>query len=59
MTTPSELLTPDELVTRWDGAVTTGTLANWRSQDRGPRYVKIGRAVRYRLADIVEWENEA
>jgi len=28
------------------------TLAFWATIGRGPRYVKVGRAVRYRLSDI-------
>jgi excisionase family DNA binding protein len=29
-----------------------GTLAQWRSQRRGIPYLKIGRSVRYALADV-------
>ena len=29
------------------------TLANWRAQQRGPRYVKSGRLVRYAVNDIL------
>ncbi len=29
------------------------TLALWRTQDKGPKFVKLGKAVRYRLSD---WE---
>lgn len=50
------LLTPDELVARWEGAVTTRTLANWRAAGRGPSFTKIGRSVRYRLEDIITYE---
>lgn len=32
-----------------------GTLANWRSLGKGPRWVKVGRSVRYRSADVFEW----
>jgi excisionase family DNA binding protein len=32
-----------------------GTLANWRWQRRGPRFLRVGRRVRYRLADIAAW----
>jgi 5-methylcytosine-specific restriction endonuclease McrA len=31
------------------------TLAVWRSEARGPVYLKVGYNVRYRLADISEW----
>ena len=29
------------------------TLANWRGQQRGPRYVKAGRSVRYAVSDVL------
>jgi len=36
--------------------VPEGTLAQWRSQLRGPPYIKLeGRLVRYRLADLEAW----
>ncbi len=31
------------------------TLANWRWHGRGPRFLRVGRRVRYRLADLAEW----
>jgi len=31
------------------------TLTVWRSQKRGPDFVKLGRAVFYRQADVDEW----
>lgn len=53
---PAEYLTPAELSKRWGGAVTTGTLANWRSKGSGPAFAKFGSRVRYPLAMVVEWE---
>ena len=35
--------------------VPVGTLANWRYQGRGPRFIKVGRAVRYRRSDVEAW----
>ncbi len=35
--------------------VSVGTLANWRYQGRGPRFVKVGRHVRYRRSDVEDW----
>lgn len=49
-------LTPDELVERWNGAVTRGTLANWRSQGKGPAFVTFGNRVRYMLVDVSAYE---
>jgi hypothetical protein len=31
------------------------TLRNWRHMRKGPKYLKMGRAVRYDLVDIVEF----
>lgn len=40
------LLTPEQVAMRW--SITTATLANMRSQGRGPQFRRIGpRAVRY------------
>ena len=35
--------------------VTEGTLVNWRTKGRGPRYIKSGKAVKYRRAAVAEW----
>lgn len=35
--------------------VPVSTLAQWRYLERGPRFVKVGRMVRYRRIDIDEW----
>ena len=32
-----------------------GTLANWRLAGKGPPYLKIGRTVRYRVSDLIDW----
>lgn len=31
------------------------TLENWRSLGRGPRYVKCGKRVRYRISDLLAY----
>ena len=31
------------------------TLANWRCLGKGPRSIKVGRLVRYRIADVERW----
>jgi predicted DNA-binding transcriptional regulator AlpA len=36
--------------------VSIETIYTWNSRGGGPRYLKIGRHVRYRLADVVAWE---
>lgn len=35
--------------------ITTKTAETWRSRGFGPRYVKVGSLVRYRLSDIETW----
>lgn len=47
------ILTPQEVSDYLD--VPVGTLANWRYLQRGPRYLRIGRHVRYRAADVAAW----
>jgi hypothetical protein len=52
----------DEWLTRKEVAarikVPVATLAQWGSQGRGPRYGTFGRHARYRLADVIDWENQ-
>lgn len=47
------LMTPSDL-SEYLG-VPTGTLANWRYQGRGPAFVRLGRHVRYRAEDVLDW----
>lgn len=52
-----EFLTPQAVSARYAGAVTVGTLRNWRSLKRGPPFVHVGRRVMYRISDLVAWES--
>lgn len=59
----SQLLTVDELTQRWVNSlypVSPITLARWRRDDRGPRFLKIGAAGRiyYLLDSILEFERD-
>jgi hypothetical protein len=49
-------LTPDQLVERWNGAITKGTLANWRSKKKGPSFTKMGEKVLYPIDKLEKWE---
>jgi len=49
-------LTPHQLVTRWNGVVTIGTLANWRCRQVGPSYVKLRGRILYRVDQVEAWE---
>lgn len=42
------------LATRW--LISERTLEQWRWQGKGPRYLKVGARVIYRLADIEAYE---
>jgi two-component system, chemotaxis family, chemotaxis protein CheY len=50
----------DDLLTAKDAAdvleVTTSWLANARKREDGPPHVRVGRAVRYRAADLKKWK---
>lgn len=35
--------------------VSVRTLQQWRVSGFGPRFIKVGRAVRYRLSDVQDW----
>ena len=54
--TNEKFLSASELADRWSGAVTKGTLANWRSNNKGPAFVKVGSRVRYPLDQVVAYE---
>jgi hypothetical protein len=49
-------LTEAELAARYRGLVSAGTLRNWRSQGRGPPFVKVGRQVLYPIVGLEAWE---
>ncbi|HEX3246745.1 MAG TPA: helix-turn-helix domain-containing protein [Chloroflexota bacterium] len=49
-----DLLTDTQLAARWQ--LSRGTLANQRSEGRGPAYLKLAGRVRYRLSDIEAYE---
>lgn len=53
-----QILTPDELVSRWNNRVSARTLANWRSQSTGPKYIKLGGRIIYKLSMIEEFEDK-
>ena len=49
-----DLLTDAQLAARWQ--LSRGTLANQRSQGRGPAYLKLAGRVRYRRSDVEAYE---
>jgi hypothetical protein len=54
-------LDPEALLTEVDAAdlfkLSIRTLQAWRSKGIGPAFVRLGRAVRYRRADLLAWLN--
>lgn len=49
------LATPAEVADYLGGDFSEKTLANWRSQGKGPEYMKVGRHVRYRWTAVEAW----
>jgi hypothetical protein len=45
-------LTLEEVVERYRGQVSEGTLRNWRSMRIGPSFIKIGKAILYPLEEL-------
>lgn len=37
--------------------VSIQTVYQWNKDGTGPRYMRVGKYVRYRLVDVVNWEN--
>ena len=50
-----EHLSPDDLAERL--GVPVKTVYQWNTSGLGPPRLRIGRHVRYRLRDVVAWEN--
>jgi hypothetical protein len=50
---PSELIPSDDAASLLHQK--PATLTAWRNQERGPAYLKIGRAIYYRRADLSDW----
>jgi len=50
-------LNQNELASRW--GMSPRTLENWRSTGKGPKYVKLGGQVRYKIAEIEKLEENS
>ncbi|MCW5976676.1 MAG: helix-turn-helix domain-containing protein [Bryobacteraceae bacterium] len=53
LNTPQRLLNEHEVANSC--SISVLTLRKWRSQKRGPQFVKIGALVRYRPEDVDAW----
>ncbi|MER8575323.1 helix-turn-helix domain-containing protein [Mesorhizobium sp. M1338] len=49
-------LTPEEVIARYRGQVSDGTLRNWRCLRIGPSFLKIGKAILYPSGELDRWE---
>jgi excisionase family DNA binding protein len=49
-------LTPDQVAERYQ--VSEATLKEWRYKGVGPRYMRLGRHVRYPATSLEEWERQ-
>jgi hypothetical protein len=56
MTNPI-FLTLEEVVERYRGQISVGTLRNWRSMRIGPSFIKVGKAVLYPLEELNRWDH--
>ncbi len=48
----TKFLTPEEVAGRYRGSVSVGTLRNWCAMKIGPSFVKIGKALLYRIEEL-------
>lgn len=46
-------LTPEDLARMWQ--VSPGTIANWRTNKKGPEFIRIGGLVRYSPEAVSAW----
>jgi len=49
-------LTRNEVIERYRGQISEGTLRNWSSMRVGPSFLKIGKAVLYPLEELNRWD---
>ena len=49
----TQWLTPDDLASMWQ--VSPGTIANWRTNKKGPEFIRIGGLVRYSPEAVQAW----
>ena len=54
----TRFLTPEEVAERYRGSISVGTLRNWRAMKIGPSFVKIGKAVLYRVDELEAWDDK-
>ena len=55
LATPQSHLRERELAQRW--TMSQRTLQRWRKEGFGPAYILIGGTIRYRMADVLDYEH--
>ena len=51
-------LSPLDLSNRWGGQITIGTLKQWRSKGKGPKFRKVSSKIVYHIDDVKLWESQ-
>jgi hypothetical protein len=54
----NKFLTAEEVSGRYCGSISVSTLRNWRVMRIGPTFVKIGKAVLYRINELDAWDQK-
>jgi hypothetical protein len=52
----AKFLTTEEVAQRYRGLISVGTLENWRFQQIGPSFLKVGKQVLYPVDVLDSWE---
>ena len=56
------MMTENQLMPEREAAKLAGfsiaAFIKWRREGRGPRYIRVGRSIRYRLSDLLNWIEE-
>jgi hypothetical protein len=52
-------LTLNEVVERYRGQISEGTLRNWRSMRVGPSFLKVGKAILYPREELDRWDRRS
>lgn len=54
-----KLLTTAEVSQRYEGNLSVRTLNNWRSQGKGPRFLRLEGKILYPVEELEKWEQES
>jgi len=51
-------LDANQVSARYNGRISTRTLANWRTQGKGPKYIRRGGKIFYPVKFLNEWDEK-